>query len=376
MDENIMANDQIRSLASLDNVISSSRVLNLNKIYKMQRNSAEYTSKPLFSNNLLNRSILLKHRLRENERNQFADGRSVATKILFPIETMELKLGAQYLFVGQRDFEDRLCEILREKSFDLGGDVVTLQLLDSIPSLDSYLLREFLERGGIRPADCYLENGIADRKPIQQFILNEISTLAQMSFGLDEYGAKAPALIEELLSPKAAEVTDELRQTLQMEKPAYRQGLFFWKAILFYKWQIQKIIPVAEKVFREIRRIKPVGLIGKSDRLMIESLRNKIAYKFSLIFSEAHEILSIYNQSYEELINTGNVIGFKEFLVSSSQIFTQLGESYNDVSHIVNFWRYRPKKGHSVAVTLEMLTAMLEELDSMTYIQAADRNRA
>jgi hypothetical protein len=376
MDENIMANDQIRSLASLDNVISSSRVLNLNKIYKMQRNSAEYTSKPLFSNNLLNRSILLKHRLRENERNQFADGRSVATKILFPIETMELKLGAQYLFVGQRDFEDRLCEILREKSFDLGGDVVTLQLLDSIPSLDSYLLREFLERGGIRPADCYLENGIADRKPIQQFILNEISALAQMSFGLDEYGAKAPALIEELLSPKAAEVTDELRQTLQMEKPAYRQGLFFWKAILFYKWQIQKIIPVAEKVFREIRRIKPVGLVGKSDRLMIESLRNKIAYKFSLIFSEAHEILSIYNQSYEELINTGNVMGFKEFLISSSQIFTQLGESYNDVSHIVNFWRYRPKKGHSVAVTLEVLASMLEELDSMSYIKATDRNRA
>jgi len=371
-----MANEQIRSLASLDNVISSSRVLNLNKIYKMQRNSAEYTSKPLFSNNLLNRSILLKHRLRENERNQFADGRSVATKILFPIETMELKLGAQYLFVGQRDFEDRLCEILREKSFDLGGDVVTLQLLDSIPSLDSYLLREFLERGGIRPADCYLENGIADRKPIQQFILNEISALAQMSFGLDEYGAKAPALIEELLSPKAAEVTDELRQTLQMEKPAYRQGLFFWKAILFYKWQIQKIIPVAEKVFREIRRIKPVGLIGKSDRLMIESLRNKIAYKFSLIFSEAHEILSIYNQSYEELINTGNVMGFKEFLISSSQIFTQLGESYNDVSHIVNFWRYRPKKGHSVAVTLEVLASMLEELDSMSYIKATDRNRA
>jgi len=376
MDENIMANDQIRSLASLDNVISSSRVLNLNKIYKLHRRSADHSAKPLFSNSLLNRSILLKHRLRESERNQFADGRSVATKILFPIETMELKLGAQYLFVGQRDFEDRLCEILREKSFDLGGDVVTLQLLDSIPSLDSYLLREFQERGGIRPADCYLENGIADRKPIQQFILNEISALAQMSFGLDEYGAKAPALIEELLSPKAAEVTDELRQTLQMEKPAYRQGLFFWKAILFYKWQIQKIIPVAEKVFREIRRIKPVGLVGKSDRLMIESLRNKIAYKFSLIFSEAHEILSIYNQSYEELINTGNVMGFKEFLISSSQIFTQLGESYNDVSHIVNFWRYRPKKGHSVAVTLEVLASMLEELDSMSYIKATDRNRA
>ena len=371
-----MTKDQVRSLASLDNVISSSRVLNLNNIYKKNRASSDYKQKPLFSNIQLNRAIILKHRLRPSERAEFADGRSVATKLLFPLDSMEIKLGAQYLFVGQKDFEERLCAILREKPLGLGGDIVILQLLDSIPSLDAYLLRQFLERGGIRPADCYLENGIADRKPIQQFILNEISALAQMSFGLDEYGAKAPALIEELLSPKAAEVTDELRQTLQMEKSDYRQGLFFWKAILFYKWQIKKIIPVSEKVFREVRRIKSIGLVSKSDRIKIESMRNRIAYKFSLIFSEANEILSIYDQSYEDLINNGNIQGFKEFLISSSQIFTQLGESYNDVSHIVNFWRFRPKKGHSVAVTLEMLASMLEELDSMSYIQATNRNRA
>lgn len=111
-----MADDQIRSLASLDNVISSSRVLNPNKIYRLYRLNADHRTKPLFSNNLLNRSILLKHRLRQSERSRFMDGRSVATKTLLPLDTMELKLGAQYLFVGQRDFEDRLCEVLEEKS--------------------------------------------------------------------------------------------------------------------------------------------------------------------------------------------------------------------------------------------------------------------
>ncbi len=371
-----MTKDQIRSLASLDNVISSSRVLNLNNIYKKNRVSSDYRQKPLFSNIQLNRAIILKHRLRPSERAEFTDGRSVATKILFPLDSMEIKLGAQYLFVGQKDFEERLCEILRERTLNLGGDLVILQLLDSIPSLDAYLLRQFLERGGIRPADCYLENGISDRKPVQQFILNEISTLVQMSFGLDDYGAKAPALIEELLSPKAAEATDGLRQTLQMEKSDYRQGLFFWKAILFYKWQIKKIIPVSGKLLREVRRTKPIGLISKSDRIKIEQIRNKIAYKFSLIISEANEIISIYDKSYEDLVKSGNIVGFKEFLISSPQIFTQLGESYNDVSHIVNFWKFRPKRGHSVAVTLEMLASFLAELDSMSYIQATNRNRA
>lgn len=372
----VMMKDQIRSLASLENVISSSRILNLNRIYIKNRLTTDYRQKPLFSNIQLNRAIILKHRLRPSERIEFTDGRSVATKILFPLDKMEIKLGAQYLFVGQKDFEQRLCGILQDKLLNLAGDIVILQLLDSIPSLDSYLLRQFLERGGIRPADSYLENGIFDRKPVQQFILNEISTLVQMSFGLDDYGARAPALIEELLSPKAAEATDGLRQTLQMEKSDYRQGLFFWKAILFYKWQMKKIIPASEKLFREVRRIKPVGLISKSDRINIEQMRNKVTYRFSLVFSEANDILSIYDRSYEDLVTNGNIKGFKEFLISSPQIFIKLGESYNDVTHIVNFWKFRPKKGHSVAVTLEMLASILAELDSMTYAKPSDRKRA
>jgi hypothetical protein len=234
-----MMTDQIRSLASLDNVTSSSRVLNLNLIYKNNQLSSEYRQKPLFSNVQLNRAIILKHRLRPSERAEFTDGRSVATKILLPLDTMELKLGAQYLFVGQRDFEDRLCEMLEEKVVNLGGDIVILNLLDSIPSLDSYLLREFLTRGGIKPADCYLENGIGDRKPVQQFVLDEITSLAKMSLGPGVDEEKIRSLRDKLLSAEAATVTDNLRISLQMEKPEYRQGLFFWKAILFYKWQIK-----------------------------------------------------------------------------------------------------------------------------------------
>lgn len=371
-----MAKDQIRSLASLDNVMSSSRVFNLNNIYKKNRLFPDYRQKPLFSNAQLNRAIILKHRLRPSEKNEFKDGRSVATKILFPIEKMELKLGAQYLFVGQKDFEQRLCEILREKLIDLGGDIAILNLLDSIPSLDSYLLRLFLEQGGIRPADCYLETGVSDHRHVQHFVLNEISTLAKMSYGSDGSGEKARALIDNLLSSKGAEKTDGLRQSLQMEKGDYRQGIFFWKAILFYKWQLNKIMPVSEKIFREMRRIHPIGLPNKGDRRNIESMKKSIAYKFSLVFHEADDIVALYDNAYNDLIYKSNPVGFREFLIASPTIFREFGETYSDISHIVNFWKFRPKKGHGVAVTLEMLASMLAELDSMSYIKTAERKRA
>ena len=370
-----MTNAQIRSLASLDNVISSSRVLNLNKIYKVYGLSPEHSERPLFSNTQLNRAIFLKHRLRPSERAEFTDGRSIATKILFPLDTMEIKLGAQYLFVGQKDFEERLCEILREKIVNLGGDIVILNLLDSIPSLDSYLLRQFLERGGIKPADCYLENGVADRKNVQQFVLDEISTLAKLSFGPDDNGEKARALIDKLLSPEAAEATDSLRQTLQMEKAEYRQGLFFWKATLFYKWQIKKIIPVSGKVFQEMRRIHPVEFTKKVDRVKIEYMRNTIAYKFSLVCAEVDEVLAIYDNAYNDFIYNGNPAGFRKFLISSPLLFRKLGESFNDVAHIVNFWKFRPKKGHSVAVTMAQLSATLLEFENMSTTNSPEAVR-
>jgi len=371
-----MSNDQIRSLTSLDNVISSSRVLNLNKIYKLHRRSAEHSAKPLFSNALLNRSIILKHRLKAGERDHFTDGRSIATKILFPLDSMELKLGAQYIFVGQQGFEARLCEILEEKAYNIGGDIVILNLIDSIPSLDSYLLREFLTQGGIKPADCYLENGVGDRKHVQQFVLNEITALAKMSLGLEADGEKIRLLRDKLLSSEAATVTDNLRETLRMEKPEYRTGLFYWKAILFYKWQIKKIAPLSSKIFREMRRIHPIGFTKRSQQVEIEKIRTKIAYKFSLICDDVDNIQYIYDSAYNQFIYNGNTIQFKEFLISAPILFKQLGERFNDVGHIVNFWKYRPKKGHSAATTLEVLASTLAEFESISHSEMAERQRA
>jgi hypothetical protein len=279
---------------------------------------------------------------------------------------MELKLGAQYLFVGQKDFEDRLCEILRDKVPNLGGDIAVLNLIDSIPSLDSYLLREFLHRGGIKPANCYLENGIADHKHVQQFILNEISNLVKMSFGPDDHDEKSRALIDKLLSPEAAEATDALRIALQMEKPAYRQGLFFWKAILFYKWQIKKITPMTGKAFREIRKTRSLEFTRKKERESIDNMKNTIAYQFSLICSEVDSVLYIYDKAYNDFIYNENHAEFRKFLISSPLLFRKIGESLNDMAHIVNFWQFKPKKGHSVAITLAHLSETLEEIENMS----------
>jgi len=72
----------VRNLAHLEESASTARVLNLLRVYRRRKNDPAYTEKPLFQSPTLNRSIILKHRLRRNERDLFFDARKTATKII------------------------------------------------------------------------------------------------------------------------------------------------------------------------------------------------------------------------------------------------------------------------------------------------------
>jgi hypothetical protein len=142
-------NRTVRSLEHLQNSGSTARVLNLREITMRLSGDPDFLARPLFKHPDLNRAIIVKHRLRSNETEDFVLPRSTATKILLPIDIKDLKMGARYLFVGQRGFDDLLSEAFGiQISFD-SNDYRTLRLIDETPSLDPFLLREQLRRNGL-----------------------------------------------------------------------------------------------------------------------------------------------------------------------------------------------------------------------------------
>jgi len=144
-----MTDRTLRNLAHLRRSASTARVLNLLKIYLDHGGEAEWAKRPLFRTPALNRSLIIKHRLRRDETDCFHLRRHVATKVVIPLDAADLKAGGRYVFVGQRGFEG----VMRE-AFGIDAwhpDLATLNLLDRLPSLDPFLLREQLKRSGIQP---------------------------------------------------------------------------------------------------------------------------------------------------------------------------------------------------------------------------------
>jgi hypothetical protein len=155
-----MSDRSVRSLEYLERSASTARVLNLLKISRENRDSPEWRERPLFQTPALNTCLLIKHRLRRNEIDAFRGRRQTATKVIVPIDNGELRSGGRYFFVDQINFEATLSEVFGIQPGH--PDVNTLRLMDKLPSLDPFLMREQLRRSGIDPAPCYFALSDAD----------------------------------------------------------------------------------------------------------------------------------------------------------------------------------------------------------------------
>lgn len=315
-----MSASEIRSLSSLENSASTARVLNLRKVFANYGGDDDYKKSP-FNNVTLNRCLIIKHRLRGNERDEFTEFRNVATKLVVPIDVTDLKMGALYVFVGQRNFEKMLCNSLNKTEMNLRKDLEILRTLDTIPTLDPFLLRETLDRAGIKPANCYFQITEADIIRMLAFVESEIGALVRMSFGNDGNAEQASILTKKLLSNSGAADTEALRLTLHMDHIQYREGIFCWKAFLYYKWQLKDLMPKAARILSEIENVIPRGKATSEEKLQIADMRFNISRSFNKAVKSVSDTLAIYDNAYYMLTQKSDPQVFKNFLLSAPELF-------------------------------------------------------
>lgn len=88
-----MTDRTIRNLAHLRRSASTARVLNLLRVWLDHGHEPEWAERPVFQTMALNRSLIMKHRLRRDEVDSFYLRRQVATKVIIPLDSRDLKAG-------------------------------------------------------------------------------------------------------------------------------------------------------------------------------------------------------------------------------------------------------------------------------------------
>ena len=333
---------------------STGRVLNLLAVAKAHADDPEYQARPFFKNAQLNRCLVLKHRLRRNELDAFPTYRTTATKIIIPIDSSDLKLGGRFVFVDQIGYENVLSVAFGDGFGRDSLDRRVLELLDELPSLDPFLLREQLKRIGVQPAACYFNISAGDLQRMFVYVEEQIQGLVKLCFGTGTPSATGAArLVRKILSTQVDTETEPLRLTLQLAPEEYQEGVFCWKGFLYYKWTLSTLMTEVGSVLAEIETVHP-RVRATDTALYIEKMRAAVRRGLVSSCDTMQSVLKIYDTAYSSLVG-GDPKTFRDFLLNAPRLFNQLGEHLGAIQHIVSFWRFRFPKGTPRHITVEEL---------------------
>ncbi|WP_293376787.1 hypothetical protein [Phenylobacterium sp. SCN 70-31] len=350
-------------MRGLEKTASTSRVLNLAALAARNDGNPEHEKNPFFIGQSLNGAVIVRHRLREQEREAFDRLRFSATKLIIPFERSDLGLGGRSLFVGEVGWLD-IFEELRGDFPDFARDVAVLEAVDELPSLDPFLLREHLKRRGFDISTTYFEISAPDLARMQRFVGSEIAKLIELAYrDSDGQEGNITRLVEALLSARTDDRLEPLRLTLRLEKEHYKEGIFAWKGFLYYKWVLNTLWANLRDVFAELGKVRVIGPIDSETAVELEQLKQRLRQKMERQVKSVMNHLNTYDEVFGQLTQDGNALAFRDFLLKSPDMFLSLGEGCGLVSHIATYWRYQFPRGRPLAANIIQLMDTLQDFE-------------
>jgi hypothetical protein len=287
--------------------------------------------------------------------------RSVATKIIVPFDLSDLRAGGRSIFIEQKGFIESLRSAGHYNAENLERDLAVLRLLNTLPSLDPFLLREQLRNNEIEVAPCYFEISAGDQQRMHEYVAGELSRLVQLAGGGSNADGSTNHMVSALLSNKVDEKLEPLRMTLGLTGNDSREGVFSWRGFLYYKWSMDKFWPDVMSVLREVNQIQPHGPVSVTQRAFFTGARRSIIEMVRDYGKDVDKVLAIYNDSFRDLVAHQSPKTFRDFLLSAPYMFLELGEKMGAISHIVSFWRYRFPPGGPKHIDAEELTIIFQD---------------
>ncbi|MBI1251915.1 MAG: hypothetical protein GC189_10630 [Alphaproteobacteria bacterium] len=343
---------------------STARVLNLSFIQEKFGATEEYAARPFFRSRRLNRAIFVKHAVRRSELDLFVRPPITATKIILPYSTTDLGLGGVSLFVGQQGFRANLKDGVGgfDDVADFEADVELLEMLDALPSFDPFVMRERLRQGDLEPAPCYFDISEADLGRMRDFVAREISQLVKMAFRGGAGGRDLSVrMADKLMTDASAKALEPLRQTLNLSGPDYAEGVFAWKAFLYYSWSLTEFAPEITALHAAISKAsilkastKELHEIGRL-RLSMLAQMNKAAAR---IESE----IAGYKGAFTSLTE-GGASRFRDFLLKAPDLFIPMGEAIGLIKHVRSYWGYRFPKTGAAPLSADEAIELFDDLD-------------
>lgn len=360
----------------------SSRVFNCNDVARKLEHS-ESKNPYLFKTPAMHHLVLVKEALRYDDP-RHPKGMVIGSKLYLPYNTDEIYEGGRSIFFHSPTLRQVFHEQFGVKTDDeessgaLDHDLKVFRILDTLPSLDGFLMRDALELEGIDANEAYFDVSPAERAAIQEFIRGKMEPLVSAAYG----GKKPPAnkvtqLIDAVWEAKDIEALEPLILAFRFPKEEALEIFGAWKGINFYAFEYHRTRKKREAFAHWLKEdAMPKNLLGRDAIEILEPIRRATVERLRGHWVEVDNLLKQYDKLYGEFVASANPGGFISFLRGSKATYWQLGDSLSKIDHAINCWDIWTRGVQGRRLAYEQLEALLQLLKKILIPASAERAAA
>ena len=255
-----------------------------------------------------------------------------------------------------------------EEGRAIARDRRLIELIEELPSLDPFLLRDRLETDGIKAPEAYFEISESEFQEIKKYILGKFKPITTRV--VDPTSPKASEVAEQFIMKlwqgKDLDYLSPITQVFRIDPEQAGEIYYSWKGVTYYEFQYKRgqrtLLGFAD--WLHTKGAVPSHYVKTSVRQELEAKARTVAGAFARHLKNSSEILRIYNQAYEDLfVRGGDARPFIEFLKDSSTLFWDIAASISAMNHGVAVWRQHTAKSSDGKLAADDLTKLLALLD-------------
>lgn len=306
------------------------------------------TGGDFFLNDTLNQAVIIKHRLGDDDRRRMIKNDAlVGTKIFVRYAGNDsFDDSGKFMFLGQKDsaavFREHFGLDPQHRKDD-ARDMGLLTILDRLPSLDPFLLRDRLMQDdyGIDPA--YFRLSEAEAKRYRTHVIREFYPLAQTAFkDAADVDRLSGLIVDKMWEATDLRVLKPMMDAMEIEFEQAPEIFFSWKGFVYYKLTLQRLSDTFASFITSLQAAKPINMPTNIVRQEIEALRPRLIKALRAEFDEASRVIEEYDHVYRhQMIRLGKPAEFTKFLRYAPRRFEKLGASVAGIEHAQTSWKRR-----------------------------------
>jgi len=344
--------------------VGSPRVFNIN-VMTRRLAAKDPAMTPFFRNKPLNNLVLVKDSVPENAGGP--DMMAIGTKLYIPFNENNIYEGGRTIFAHDKHLSRALLDHFGEGALakeDLAEDLRLLAILDRLPSLDPFLLKDVFLNEGIKVNQDYFEVSEEIWREIETFILLRFEPLVRAAFpDIMQSDEKARQLVEKIWEARDLDALDPLIKALRLPREEALQIFSAWKGIIFYSFQSEQAKPLFIEMLTWIKDLEiPIG-VSVGERNELKATLDTVRGQLRNDWQKADTILREYQDSYDKMFKLKvTSADFVAFLRKSRSLYWELGNSLGKTGHASYCWDVSSRRFKERKLPWEQLKEIIQLL--------------